>query len=132
VSANYAVSSEINVNATYSYFKYDVNEETVATGDKLLANTPKWRYNIAANYAGHTGFEAGLNWRSSAGFSWAAGVFAGWIEPGATLDANLGYKITNNFKVFLNGTNLANRQWFSIYGGSVTGRRVMGGVTATF
>jgi len=48
------------------------------------------------------------------------------------MDANAGYKISNSFKVFMSATNLFDHQWFSVYGGSVTGRRVMGGVTATF
>jgi outer membrane receptor protein involved in Fe transport len=49
-----------------------------------------------------------------------------------TLDANVGYDINNNFKVFLNGNNVLNNRTFSVYGGSVNGRRIMGGVTTRF
>jgi outer membrane receptor protein involved in Fe transport len=113
-------------------FDYQVNTDEIAAGDKVLANTPKWRTVLGLTYAGRGGFDAGLAYRYSSAFPWAAGVFAGWVDSGHNLDANLGYKINNNFRVFMTATNLANHQWFSVYGGSVTGRKVMGGVTATF
>ena len=105
---------------------------TTAAGDKLLANTPEWRSNLAATFNSRGGLDLGLNFRYSSGFPWAAGVLAGYIESGSTFDANAGYRISPNFRVFLAGTNVLNRDWFSVYGGSVNGRRVMGGVTATF
>jgi outer membrane receptor protein involved in Fe transport len=123
-------TDEIRLDASGSWFKYDVEDQ--ATGDQLLANTPKWRANLATTYGGRGGLDLGLNYRYSSGFDWAAGVFVGQIEPGHTIDANAGYRINPNFRVFLTGTNLINRQWYSIYGGSVNGRRVMGGVTANF
>ena len=66
------------------------------------------------------------------GYPWAAGAFAGFIEPSKTVDANVGYDVNNNFKVFVNGTNLLDDRTFGIYGGSVNGRRLLGGVTARF
>ena len=66
------------------------------------------------------------------GYSWAAGVYAGYIEPNVSLDANVGYDLNNNLKFFLNGTNVLDNRKFSIYGGSVNGRRILGGVTTRF
>ena len=109
-----------------------MNTDEIAAGDKLLANTPEFRYTGALSYTGRQGLDLGASFRASTGFPWAAGVFAGWIEPGFTLDATAGYRISNNLKVFLSGNNVLNEQWFSVYGGSVNGRRIMAGATATF
>ncbi len=123
-------SEAVRFDLSGSYFDYTVDD--VASGDRLLANTPKWRANLAATYNGRSGLDLGVNYRYSSGFQWAAGVFAGWIEPGHTVDANAGYRLTPNYRVFISGTNVLDREWFSVYGGSVSGRRVMGGVTANF
>lgn len=123
-------TNEIRLDGSVSFFDYDVKEAQV--GDLLLANTPEWRFVTSAAYAGQQGLDAGLSFRYSTGFPWAAGIFSGWIEPGVTFDGNVGYRVNNNVRVFMTGTNLLNREWFSMYGGSVTGRRVMGGVSATF
>ena len=130
VGAGLQMTEQFRFDLSGSWFDYDV--ENIATGDQLLANTPEWRGNAAATFTGRGGLDLGMNYRYSSGFPWAAGVFTGEIEPGHTLDANAGYRISPAFRLFLAGTNLVNRQWFSIYGGSVNGRRVMGGVTATF
>ena len=66
------------------------------------------------------------------GYAWAAGVFAGYIEPNATVDANVGYDLSNSLKLFVTGTNVLDNRKFSIVGGSVNGRRILGGVTTRF
>jgi len=125
-------TDELTASAGFSWFDYSVDTDEIAAGDKLLANTPEFRYIGALNYAGRSGLDLGASFRASTGFPWAAGVFSGWIEPGFTLDATAGYRINNNLKVFLTGNNILNEQWFSVYGGSVNGRRIMAGATATF
>lgn len=132
VAVGFQATEALRFDVTGSWFDYNVDEDQVAAGDKMLANTPEWRSNLAATYTSRGGLDLGLNYRYSSGFPWAAGVFSGWIESGSTFDLNTGYRINPNFRVFLAGTNVLNRDWFSVYGGSVNGRRVMGGVTATF
>ena len=132
VALGYQANEELRFDVNGSWFDYKVDEDQVAAGDKLLANTPEWRSNLSATYTSRGGLDLGLNYRYSSGFPWAAGVFSGYIESGSTFDANAGYRLNPNFRVFLAGTNVLNREWFSVYGGSVNGRRVLGGVTATF
>jgi iron complex outermembrane receptor protein len=132
IGAGFQITDELMANASFAWFDYSVNTDELASGDKLLANTPEFRYTGALSYNSHNGLELGASFRASTGFPWAAGVFNGWIEPGFTLDANAGYRINNNLKVFVTGNNILNEQWFSVYGGSVNGRRIMAGATATF
>jgi outer membrane receptor protein involved in Fe transport len=132
VAMGFQATEALRFDVSGSWFDYDVDEAETAAGDALLANTPEWRSNLAATYTARGGLDLGLNYRYSSGFPWAAGVFRGYIESGSTLDANAGYRISPNFRLFLAGTNVLDREWFSVYGGSVNGRRVMGGITATF
>lgn len=126
------ITNEFQADGYVSWFDFDVDEDVVAVGDQLLPNTPEWRTRLAVGYAGRQGFDARLGFRSSSGFPWAAGVFAGYIEPTIQFDASAGYRVNNNFRVFATGTNIFDNKWFSLYGGSVNGVRVLGGVTATF
>jgi outer membrane receptor for ferrienterochelin and colicins len=129
--AGWQLTRSLRSDATLTLFDYSVDEEEAQVGDSLLANTPSAKGTLSLSYAERR-LNAATSLRVVKGFSWAAGVFAGYIEPSVTLDANVGYDINNNFKVFLNGNNVLNNRRFSVYGGSVNGRRIMGGVTTRF
>ena len=129
--AGWQLTQSLRSDATLTLFDYSVDKEEAQAGDSLLANTPSAKGTLSLSYAERR-LSAATSLRVVKGFSWAAGVFAGYIEPSVTLDANVGYDINNNFKVFLNGNNVLNNRRFSVYGGSVNGRRIMGGVTTRF
>lgn len=129
--AGWQISRELRTDATLTLFDYSVDEDQVARGDSLLANTPSAKSTLSLSYAGNR-LSASSTLRLVKGYSWAAGVFAGYIEPNTSLDANVGYDLNNNFKVFVTGTNILDERKFSIFGGSVNGRRLLGGVTTRF
>ncbi|HEV8600845.1 MAG TPA: TonB-dependent receptor [Gemmatimonadales bacterium] len=129
--AGWQLTRSLRSDATLTLFDYSVDTEEAQAGDSLLANTPSAKGTLSLAYAERQ-LSAATSLRVVKGFSWAAGAFAGYIEPSVTLDANVGYDINNNFKVFLNGNNVLNNRTFSVYGGSVNGRRIMGGVTTRF
>lgn len=132
VGAGFQLADEIRADGYVSLFDFSVDEDQIAAGDKLLANTPKWRTRLALSYNGRTGLDARVGVRTSSAFPWAAGAFAGWIESGTIFDADLGYRISNNLRAYVSGQNVLDKQWFSIYGGSVNGSRILGGITANF
>jgi outer membrane receptor for ferrienterochelin and colicins len=125
------ISRSLRTDGTLTLFDYNVDQDQVAKGDSLLANTPSAKGTVSLSYA-ERALSASTSLRLVKGYSWAAGVYAGYIEPNVTLDANVGYDINNNFKVFVNGSNVLDNRRFSVYGGSVNGRRILGGVTARF
>ena len=125
------INRSLRTDGTLTLFDYTVDADKVAKGDSLLANTPSVKGTVSLSYAERR-LSAATSLRVVKGYSWAAGVYAGYIEPNVTLDANVGYDINNNFKVFLNGNNVFDNRKFSVYGGSVNGRRILGGVTARF
>jgi outer membrane receptor protein involved in Fe transport len=129
--AGVQMSRTLRADGTLTLFDYSVDEDLVARGDSLLANTPSAKATVGLSFADGR-FTAGASLRAVKGYAWAAGVFTGFIEPNVTFNANGAYDINNNFKVFLTGTNLFDNEKFEIYGGSVNGRRVLAGVTTRF
>ena len=129
-AAGLQLTNEFRTDGSFSLFRFDISEQLV--GDQLLANTPRAKGNISVSYAGRSGFDAGVTFRAAKGFDWAAGVFAGYIESQSTIDANAGYEVNNNLRVYVTGLNVFDQQRYAIYGGSVNGRRILGGVTARF
>jgi outer membrane receptor protein involved in Fe transport len=129
--AGVQLSRTLRTDGTVTVFDYSVDESTVQQGDSLLANTPSLKGTASLSFADKQ-FSASANVRAVKGYSWAAGVFTGFIEPNVSVGANAAYDINNNFKVFVAGTNLFDNNKFEIYGGSVIGRRILGGVTARF
>ena len=129
--AGVQLTRSLRTDGTLTLFDYSVDEEEAQVGDSLLANTPSAKGTLSLAYAERK-LSAATSLRVVKGFSWAAGAFAGYIEPNVSLDANVAYDISNNLKVFLNGNNVFDNRRFSVYGGSVNGRRIMGGVTTRF
>ena len=129
--AGWQMTRALRTDGTLTLFDYSVDQSTVARGDSLLANTPSAKATVSLSYADRR-FTASTNMRAVRGYSWAAGVFAGFIEPNVSFGADLAYDVNNNFKVFVTGTNVFDSKKFEIYGGSVNGRRILGGITARF
>jgi iron complex outermembrane receptor protein len=129
--AGWQLTRALRTDGTLTLFRYSVDQDQVAKGDSLLPNTPSAKATVSLSYA-QRALSAATSLRLVKGYSWAAGVYAGYIEPNVSLDANVGYDLNNNLKLFLNGTNVLNNRKFTIYGGSVNGRRIMGGVTTRF
>lgn len=131
LSAGYLLTDELRVEGSYTFFDFDPPEGTIA-GDKVLPNTPKHKGTFSVQYAGAQGLDLGVTVRRQTAFEWAAGVFIGFVDWSQTVNVNAGYQVNNNLRVHAIATNVLDQQRFHIYGGSVIGRRVIGGVTATF
>jgi outer membrane receptor protein involved in Fe transport len=129
--AGVQMSRTLRADGTLTLFDYSVDQDLVARGDSLLANTPSAKATVGLSFADR-GLTLGTSLRAVKGYAWAAGVFTGFIEPNVTVNANAAYDINNNFKVFLTGTNVFDNEKFEIYGGSVNGRRILAGVTTRF
>lgn len=132
LAAGVQLADEFRADGAIALARFDINEEEQAAGDQLLPNTPSTKGHVSLSYTGRSGFDAGVTFRAVKGYDWAAGVFAGYIEPQTTLDANAAYAVNNNLRVFVTGTNVFDQRRFSIYGGSVNGRRILGGITTRF
>src|SRR5690606_9454368 len=114
-----------------SYFDFTVNSQNA--GDQLVPNTPKSKGTVTLAYQGiSNGFDGSVSLRAVAGYDWAAGVVVGKVPSSEFVNASLGYRLTPNFRLFAVGTNILDQQRYQLFGGSVLGRRVIGGLTTTF
>ena len=125
------LTDEFQFNGSVSYFDFEVVSQQ--QGDKLLANTPEWKGTMTLNYNGtDNGLDGSVSVRVVQSYDWAAGVFFGTIPSSEMVDASLGYRLSPYLRVFAVGTNIFDQQRYQLYGGSVLGRRLVGGITATF
>lgn len=133
VGVGYGITPEIRLDASYTFFDFDVKDAGLtAAGQDLIPNTPQHKGSAAVSYTGEQGFDASVSARFVEAYDWAAGVFAGSVPSSQFIDVSAGYRINNNVRLFATATNLLDQDRFQLYGGSVIGRRVLGGLTATF
>lgn len=78
------------------------------------------------------GLDLGVRARFVGSYDWNTGVFAGPGRSRQTIDANASYRINNYVPVDVIATNLLDQKRYQLWGGSVIGRRGLGGLTATF
>jgi outer membrane receptor for ferrienterochelin and colicins len=130
VGVGYQLTPELRGDASVTGFDFTVKSQQV--GDQLVPNTPSKKATFSMTYAGQQGLDANVTVRLVDGYAWAAGVFQGYVPSAELVNLSAGYRINNYVRVHATATNLFDQQRFQLYGGSVIGRRLLGGVTATF
>jgi iron complex outermembrane receptor protein len=132
VGLGYQFTPEVRGDVSFTGFSFDVDEDEQAVGDQLLPNTPSKKATVSVSYAGQQGIDGNVTLRLSDGYEWATGVFQGYVPSSELLNLSAGYRINNYVRIHATATNLFDQQRFQMFGGSVIGRRVLGGVTANF
>jgi outer membrane receptor for ferrienterochelin and colicins len=132
VGLGYQFTPEVRGDVSFTGFGFTVDEDQQALGDQLLPNTPSKKATFSVSYAGQQGLDGNVTLRLSDGYQWATGVFQGYVPSSELLNVSAGYRINNYVRIHATATNLFDQQRFQMFGGSVIGRRVLGGVTANF
>jgi iron complex outermembrane receptor protein len=130
LGAGYQFTPEIRADVSFTGFDFEVKNQR--QGDQLLPNTPSKKATFALSYVGEQGFDANVSLRLVDGYQWAAGVFQGYVPASEFVNLSAGYRINNYLRIHGTATNLLDEKRFQLYGGSVIGRRVLGGLTANF
>ena len=130
LGVGYQFTPEIRGDASFTGFDFTVNSQQV--GDQLLPNTPSKKATFSLTYAGQQGIDGNVTVRLVDGYQWAAGLFQGYVPSNEFVNVSAGYRFNNYFRIHATATNLFDEKRFQLYGGSVIGRRVLGGITATF
>jgi outer membrane receptor protein involved in Fe transport len=126
----YQFTPELRADVSFTGFDFEVKSQ--AAGDQLVPNTPSKKASFGLSYVGSQGFDANVTLRLVDGYPWAAGVFQGYVPSAELLNLSAGFRVNNNLRIHGIATNLLDQQRFQLYGGSVIGRRVLGGITANF
>ena len=124
------LTKEIHLGGSYAYYDFDIKRQQ--QGDVLQPNTPRHKGTASLGYEGHSGVDFQVSTRLVEGYRWVGGVFRGYVPSSVTVDASAGYRFSNNLRLHAVATNVLNDRHFQVYGGSVEGRRIVGGVTVTF
>lgn len=122
----------LRFDANWSLFMFQVDSATLVAGDALKPNTPKNKINVSASYDGANGMDFRVSARLVGGYDWADGVYAGPVPASQTVDVSAGYQLSHGLRVQAIATNLFDERHFEMFGGSVIGRRILAGATATF
>jgi outer membrane receptor protein involved in Fe transport len=130
VGLGYQLTPEFRSDVTFTGFDFTVKSQAV--GDQLVPNTPSKKASASLSYAGQQGVDANVTVRLVDGYQWAAGVFQGYVPSNEFVNVSAGYRVNNYFRIHATATNLFDQKRFQLYGGSVIGRRVLGGITAAF
>jgi iron complex outermembrane receptor protein len=130
LGVGYQFTPELRADVSFTGFDFEVKSQRA--GDQLLPNTPSKKANFAVSYAGDQGIDANVSLRLVDGYQWAAGIFQGYVPSSEFLNLSAGYRINNNLRIQGTATNVLDQKRFQLYGGSVIGRRVLGGLTANF
>ncbi len=130
LGSGYVPSNWLRFDAAFTLFLFSVKGQRA--GDVLLPNTPRNKGTLSAFLTPTSRFDASASLRVVERFQWAAGIYSGKIPASQTVDLNVGYRVNNNVRLLGVGTNVFDQKRFSVYGGSVIGRRVLAGLTATF
>jgi outer membrane receptor protein involved in Fe transport len=130
LAAGVHLGGTARLECSYTLFDFEIRQS--ASGDSLKPNTPKHKGTLSLSYAGAQGLDLAGSARWVDRYAWAAGMYVGTIPAAQTVDLSAAYRLNGNVRLHLVATNVLDQQRFHIYGGSVIGRRVLGGVTATF
>jgi outer membrane receptor for ferrienterochelin and colicins len=124
------LTTEIRLSGGYAFYDFDIKRQQ--QGDVLQPNTPRHKGTVSLGYEGNSGIDLEVSSRFVEGYRWAAGVFQGYIPSMVTTDLSADYRLSVNIRLQALATNVLNNRHFEVYGGSVQGRRILGGVTANF
>lgn len=129
LGVGYQFTPELRTDVSFTGFDFEVKSQQA--GDQLQPNTPSKKANFAVSYAGER-FDGNVSLRLVDGYQWAAGIFNGYVPASEFVNLSAGFRVNNNFRIHGTATNLLDQKRFQLYGGSVIGRRVLGGITANF
>jgi outer membrane receptor protein involved in Fe transport len=132
IGAAVQLSNEWRADANITLDGFSVDSAGLVPGARVLPNTPHRKANASLMYEGRNGMDGWLAARLVSDYDWASGVWMGRIPPSTTVDASLGWQVVRDTRLHLTVTNLLDQERYLVYGGSLIGRRVIGGVTVTF
>lgn len=123
------VDRALRWDANYTYYGFAINQSAFYAGDTLLPNTPRHAANLSGSWTGAQGARVRLGWRWEDAHRWHAGVWQGFVPSSGSVDLNASVPAGERLTFSLSATDLLDQKRYHIYGGSIVGRRVIGGVS---
>jgi len=124
----YFITHEWNVQASYSFFDFTIEEEPGLPLEDLqqilLPNSPRHKASVAVTMnKKRWSWSLGGRWVN--GFRWSAGVFQGEVPDYTTYDLSASYRFNRTVAVGVNVANAANNLHRETFGGDNIYRRAL-------
>jgi iron complex outermembrane receptor protein len=126
LSFNYYITNQWVMDASYSWFDFEIKEQNQR--DLLLPNAPENKYNFGLAYNTDR-FGGSVKYRWVEGFPWAAGIFVGDIPDYDVVDLGFLYRINSSWQVGVDVSNLLDDEHWESFGGDLVSRRALGWVS---
>jgi iron complex outermembrane receptor protein len=116
------VQRHVAVDASYAWFDFDVVEKSF--GADLSPNAPAHQAAAGVTFARDT-VSASIRGRWVDTFHWSAGTFVGDVPAYAVFDLEGNHKLTRNWELGVNVSNLLDKRHYEVFGGDVLRRRAL-------
>ncbi len=137
VGIQYFITPSLNVQASYSWFDFQIVDPDLSIGDPLeadqiedilLPNTPEHKGSLAISF-NRKRWNVSLSGRWVQHFRWSAGVFQGDVPDYSTYDLAGGFRINKWMGVGGNVANLRDSVHRQTFGGDLIRRRALAYLT---
>ncbi len=126
VAVNYYLSDRVLTDFSYSWFDFKIKSKNER--DQLLPNGPENKASGGLSYRGDQ-WNGTMKVRWVDGFPWAAGVFVGNVPSYTLVDLGLSYRLSNNWLIGVDVSNLLDKEHYESFGGDLLTRRALGHVS---
>ena len=120
----YFLNEAWNLQASYSWFDFEIIDTDLEVQDILLPNSPDHKASLSVSFVKNR-WAFGIAGRWVNGFRWSAGVFQGDVPDYSTIDLNAGYSFNKTTRLGLNVANLRDSGHFEAFGGDIIYRRAL-------
>jgi len=118
----YFVTRKVSLQASYSWFDFEIIDADEEINKYLLPNTPRNKVSFSASYSG-TRWKASVGARWVEGFEWSAGIFQGQVPAYTTGDIAASYGFNEHVRLGLNVANFTDDVHYEAFGGDLLSRR---------
>ncbi len=113
-----------SVQASYSWFDFDILDDNADASDVLLPNSPEHKASVSVSFRKNR-WAANLSARWVHGFRWSAGVFQGPVADYGTEDLSVSYRASDLVSLAFNAANLRDNVHRQTFGGDLLQRRAL-------
>ncbi len=125
---NYYVTPFWQLEFSYSWFDFDIQDTGGFAESNLLPNAPEGKASFGLTYSGDR-FGASIKGRWVDDFLWAAGAFQGPVPSYETFTVAGRYDVSDAVTVGVNVSNAFDDEHYQSFGGDLLTRRALGFVT---
>jgi iron complex outermembrane receptor protein len=127
VGLNYYFLPDWTFSFAYSWFDFNIEDESSPFANQLLPNTPENKLSTGISYAVPK-WDWAFDVRWVDDFRWAVGPFQGNVESYTTADLRGNYYFTDRIGIGVNVANLFDSEHWESFGGDLLGRRALANV----